>query len=89
MFVDKRERKERKKEMKKRRRKKRKKRKKENEEKGKERKTWSILQQGRFFSYLGDPWSRGFSMAMEFSPNMEDDSKQFECKPCTFFGHLI
>ena len=60
--------------------KKRKKRKEEKEEEKKERKSWSTLQQGRFFSYLGDPWSRGLSMAMEFSPNMGAGSKQFECK---------
>ena len=54
----------------------------------KERKSWFTLQQGRFFSYLGDPWSRGLSMAMEFSPNMGAGSKQFECNLCTFSGHF-
>ena len=65
-----------------------KKRKEEKEEERKEMRSWSTLQQGRFFSYLGDPWSRGFSMAMEFSPNMGAGSKQFECKMFTFFGHF-
>ena len=55
--------------------KKMKKRKEEKEEERKEMKSWSTLQQGRFFSYLGDPWSRGLSMAMEFSPNMGAGSK--------------
>ena len=55
--------------------KKRTKRKEEKEEEKKERKSWSTLKQGRFFSYLGDPWSRGLSMAMEFSPNMGAGSK--------------
>ena len=27
-------------------------------------------------------------MAMEFSPNMEVGSKQFECILCTFSGHF-
>ena len=61
----------------KKRREKMKKIKEEKEEERKERKSWSTLQQGRFFSYLEDPWSRGLSMAMEFSPNMGADSKQF------------
>ena len=85
LFVEKREKEKREKERKEgKKEKKRKKRKEEKEEEKKERKSWSTLQQGRFFSYLGDPLSRGLSMAMEFSPNMGAGSKQFECKLCTF-----
>ena len=58
------------------------------EEKKEEKEEVASTLRGRFFSYLGDPWSRGLSMAMEFSPNMGVESKQFECKLCTFSGHF-
>ena len=65
-----------------------KKRKEEKEEERMEKKSWCTLKQGRFFSYLGVPWSWGLSMAMEFSPNMGASSKHFECNLCTFSGHF-
>ena len=88
LFVEKREREKEEKERKEEKKEKIKKRKEEKEEGRKEKKSWSTLQQGRLFSYLGDRWSWGLSMAMEFSPNMGVGSKQFECNLCTFSGHF-
>ena len=58
LFVDKRERE----------KKKRKKEKEEKEEERKERKSWSTLQQGRFFSYLGYPCLKAIQWPWSLAP---------------------
>ena len=58
LFVDKREREN----------KKRKKEKEENEEERKERKSWSTLQEGRFFSYLGYPCLKAIQWPWSLAP---------------------